>query len=469
LHGENPGQTLAPKITFLLLAIALLLAVLNLSHLWIQTSNPQETTNPESLFILHAADLSEGKPLYTDFRHPPYNVTQYTPLHYAILAVLKRIFSLDLQQLFYFGRRLILTSAVWIGIGIFLHGKKETAGNSLSFIAAFLFLGSYVLWPFACTNRPDVLAVLLSIAAVLLITRNKNLFVAVVLLVLAFYAKQSFLSAPAAIALYFLINRQFPRLIQFIATYVVVTSSIWIWLHVSTNGMSTLNLVEANLAPMKLQNIRLVCGQFLQQAALPMILSFAALTKDRRKELIPIYFGVSMIWAILTSAKLGSNTNYFIEPLAAGCLLIPGYLKQEHRPALLAAIFVILAIPQINFLAHTLNTIEFKHDYHARKISADATGLVISDNPRIALESKHPFFLDPYVYSYLEIEGKLDSSKLVTMIKDGKVQYLILLAPLDHPLTWQGVTRLPATVITSCSEEFRQAKVVDGYFIYVRK
>lgn len=461
---------------FLLLAVAVLLAILNLSHLWIQTSNPGETSNPESLFILNAVHLSEGKPLYTDFRRPPYNVTQYTPLHYAVLAVLKRTFELDVQQLFYWGRRLILTMALAIAGLIFWHGKKQTGSNAFSFIAACLFVGSYVLWPFACTNRPDVLAALLSIGAVLVIMNNEKhgLYLAVPLLVLAFYAKQSFLSAPATIVLYLVLNRQFSRAFQFCTVYAVLTGLIWFLLHAASGGMSTFNLLDANIAPMKLQNVRLVTGLFLQTAALPLILSFSGLTKDWRNHFISVYFVVSLSLAILTSAKLGSNTNYFIEPLAAGCLLIPGALKRGLESVaisrtLVAALFVVLALPQINFLAHTLNSLQLKRDESARKIAVEATGLVVSDNPRISLESRNPFFMDPYVYSYLEIQGKWESSELVSMIKNGKIQYLILHSPLDHPLTWQGVTRLPASVIQACSEEFRQANVADGYFIYVRK
>jgi hypothetical protein len=116
-----------------------------------------------------------------------------------------------------------------------------------------------------------------------------------------------------------------------------------------------------------------------------------------------------------------------------------------------------------------LDTLHFRNDESAKRVAAQASGLVISDNPRISVSSPKPFLVDPYVYSYLESEGKWDSSELLSMIKTGKVQYLILLAPLERPLTWQGVTRLPQGVVKTCSEEFRQTAMVNDYYLYVRK
>jgi hypothetical protein len=469
-------STTYQPIRFVLLAVAVLLCLLNLWHLGIQTSNPDETSNPESLFILHALDLSEGKQLYSDFRRPPFNVTQYTPLHYAFLAALKRTFDLELQQLFSWGRRLTLACTMGIALLVFLYGQKQTENRIFSLTAALLFLGSYMLWPLACTNRSDIPGALFSVAGIVVFAtgKKKSLYPAVLLLVLSFYTKQSYLSAPAAVSAYLLINRQFSRAIQFCLSYATLVGLIWFSLHSATDGMSTLNLVSANIAPMKLQNIRLVAGLFLQTAALPMILSFSALSRKWRNDPISIYFIVSLLWALITSAKIGSSANYFVESLAAGCLLIPAFLKRNIESAgvpraILPALFIVLALPQINFLVHTLNTLQFHHNESARKLASEAKGFVISDNPRIALASRRPFLVDPYAYSYLETGGHWDSSELVSMIKSGKIQYLILLSPLDRPLTWQGVTRLPPGIIKACSEEFKKAGLIDNYSVYVRK
>lgn len=476
MQDEAARLRQAPKISFFLLFVAAILAVLNLTYLFLQTSNPDETSNPESLFILHSVEVSEGKPLYTDFRKPPYNVTQYTPVHYFVLAFLKRSFDLNMQQLFVWGRRLMLLLASVIGLTIFLHGKKQTRSIIYSMTAALIFVGSYMLWPLACTNRADIPATLFSIIAIIIFAKNTkySLYLSIPFLLLAFYTKHSFVSAPAAIGLYLLINRQLVNAIKFSLIFAASAGLIWILMHIATNGMSTLNLVSTNVAPMKLQNVRLVMGAFLQTAALPLILGCSGLNRNWKNDPVAVYLFVSLFLAIFATAKVGSSMNYLLEPLAAACLLIPAALQRGLESSVisktcLTAAFVILAIPQINFLKFTLDTLHFRDDSSAKRIAAQATGLVISDNPRISVSSKKPFLVDPYVYSYLESEGKWDSSELLSMIKSGNVQYLILLAPLERPIKWQGVTRLPVGVVKACSEEFRQTAMVDDYYLYVRK
>lgn len=473
-EAARQGQT--PKISFFLLVVAAILAALNLTYLYLQTSNPDETSNPESLFILHSVEVSEGKPLYSDFRKPPYNVTQYTPVHYFILAFLKRSFDLNMQQLFIWGRRLMLLLASVIGLAIFLHGKKQTRSIIYSLTAALVFVGSYMLWPLACTNRADIPATLFSIIAIIIFTQNTKygLYLSIPFLLLAFYTKHSFVSAPAAIGLYLLMNRQLANAIKFSLIFAASAGLIWLLMHIATNGMSTLNLVSTNVAPMKIQNVRLVLGAFLQTAALPLVLGFSGFSSQWKKDPVAVYLVVSLMLAIFATAKVGSSMNYLLEPLAASCLLIPVALQRGLESStisktVLTAAFVILAIPQINFLKFTLDTLHFKNDESAKKIAAQATGLVISDNPRISVSSQKPFLVDPYVYSYLESEGKWDSSELLSMIKNGSVQYLILIAPLERPMKWQGVTRLPGGVVKACSEEFRQTAMVNDYYLYVRK
>lgn len=476
MHDEAARLRQATKISFFLLIVAAILAALNLTYLFLQTSNPDETSNPESLFILHSVEVSEGKPLYTDFRKPPYNVTQYTPVHYFVLGFLKRSFGLNIQQLFIWGRRLMLLLASLIGLAIFLHGKKQTQSIIYSLMAALIFVGSYMLWPLACTNRADIPATLFSIIAIVIFAQNTkySLYLSIPFLLLAFYTKHSFVSAPAAIGLYLLMNRQLVPAIKFAVIFAASAILIWILMHIATNGMSTLNLVSTNVAPMKIQNVRLVIGAFLQTAALPLILGCSGLNRNWKNDPVAIYLFVSLSLAIFATAKVGSSMNYLLEPLAAACLLIPAALQRGLESSVisktcLTAAFVILAIPQINFLKFTLDTLNFRDDEAAKRIAAQATGLVISDNPRISISSSKPFLVDPYVYSYLESEGKWDSSELLSMIKSGKVQYLILLAPLERPLTWQGVTRLPRGVVKVCSEEFRQTAMVNDYYLYVRK
>ena len=190
---ESSSKTSEKYLIYFLFGLTIIVAALNLAHLWVQTSNPGETSVPESLFILHAQNLAEGKPLYTDFRRPPYNLTPYTPVYYFILAGVKNLFSLDVDQLFTRGRQLMIGFALILAALIYWNSQRITANRTLSLLSAFIFLGSYLLWPTACTNRADLPGVLFSIAGVLIVAHygKRGLYLSIPLFVLAFYTKQS--------------------------------------------------------------------------------------------------------------------------------------------------------------------------------------------------------------------------------------------------------------------------------------
>ena len=473
---ESSSKTSEKYLIYFLFGLTIVVAALNLAHLWVQTSNPGETSVPESLFILHAQNLAEGKPLYTDFRRPPYNLTPYTPVYYFILAGVKNLFSLDVDQLFTRGRQLMIGFALILAVLIYWNSQRITANRNLSFLSALIFLGSYLLWPTACTNRADLPGVLFSIAGVLIVAHcgKRGLYLSIPLFVLAFYTKQTLVSGLAATFLYLLVNKKYREAILFFALISFSIIVIWFGLHQLTGGMSTLNIVGSNIAPMSFINVRLVTILAFQSATLVFILSFSGLKSQFWKNLPSIYFLLPLVWALFTSAKSGSSANYFLEPLAAGCLLIPEALRrnlQTMSPSrtLLATIFAILILPQINFMVHSLKGINFQHDEKARKLASDAKGIVISDNPRISLASQHPFLVEPFPYSYLEKTGEWNSAELLSIVKQGRVEFFIMTNPFEHPMTWQRVTRIPTSVLKTANEEYKLAGRLDGYYIYVHK
>jgi hypothetical protein len=463
-------------LVYFLLTLILVCASLNLIHLWIQTSNPAETSTPESLFILHAQNITQGKPLYSDFRIPPYNLAPYTPGYYLILAGLKTLFSLDIEQLFVIGRRFVIGLMLILAVLIYWHSLKITNDKILSLMTFGLFVGCYLLWPAACTNRADLPGVLFSVMGVLVIkhAEKRGLYLCIPFFVLAFYTKQTFVSASIATFVYLLLNKNYRNAFIFSGLTALSIIGIWFLLHQLTAGMSTLNLVGSNVAPLSFLNVRLISILAIQTATLQFILSFAGLKKYFWNNLPSIYFLVSLLWAIFTAAKSGSDANYFLEPLAAGCLLIPEALQrnlQRMVPSrtLLAAAFVLLIAPQINFMFHTLQAIHFRNDESARKLAGAAEGIVISDNPRLSLVAKRPFFVEPFPYSYLEKTGNWNSAELLSLMKDGSVELFIMTNPFEQPLTWQRVTRLPQSVIETAKAEYNLAGRVDGYYVYKHK
>src|SRR5262245_32002276 len=101
---KEPGVSVSSGWLRLLLIILLPMAFLNIAYLWIQTSNPQDTSIPESAVVLGAQHLMNGEPLYSDFHKPPFNINAYTPGYPYFLALVHP----PAAEMYVWGRRIVL-------------------------------------------------------------------------------------------------------------------------------------------------------------------------------------------------------------------------------------------------------------------------------------------------------------------------------------------------------------------------
>lgn len=465
------------RLFWLILFLPLLLVLLNLRFLWLQCWNPSDTSNPESLAVFFAERAADGEALFQDYHQPPFNLLQYTPLYHLLLGKTIRLFDLDREKIFIVGRIFTFGCTLFIGMILFLRARSEEVKFPIAASGALFFLSSYILWPWAVTNRPDMLGVLFSLAGFLIYTKfagSSARWFGLLLFILAFFTKQYFLSAPFAVFLWLLADRKWKELILFSFFYSSSILVILIAMHFATSGLSTLNLVEPNIgAPMAFQNVRLVTLTFLQISPLPILLAAAAAVSRGWKKPETIYFVISFMYAILCTAKLGSNVNYFIEPLAAGCLLVPMGLhslaNSDHKSvrAFVAAAFLILLLPSINFMTHSLRTLHFSNERLVSQKVKETRGLILTDNPRFALISRQPFLIDPFPMSYLEKSGKWDSTRILKMLQDGQIEMIVLTLPVENALGWQGFKRIPVSILASIQRYYRYDVTLDGYFIYL--
>jgi Dolichyl-phosphate-mannose-protein mannosyltransferase len=462
---------------WLILLLPIALAVLNLRYLWIQCFNPSDTSNPESMVVFFAERVANGDGIFLDFHKPPYILIQYTPFYHWMLGQTARLFGFSREGIFISGRIFVFGCALLIGLLLYLRGRSEEEGVPAAASGALFFLSSYVLWPWAATNRPDVPGVLLSLAGFILYTqfRKSGLrWLSIPLFVLAIFTKQFFISAPIAIFLWLILEKKTKEAFLLAGSCALIVVAILFALDRSTDGLSTMNLIDPNsAAPFGWQNLRLVTLAFFQISPLPLMLAAAGAVHKGWRRPETIYFGVSLAFAILASSKLGSNMNYFIEPLAASCLLVPAGLRsmidlfRGPRSAFLIAAFVVLLIPAINFMGHTLANLKFPNENAIQQQVTAAKGLIITDNPRFALISRQPFMLEPFPLSYMERAGKWDSSRITEMLRDHQIEMAVLTLPVENALGWQGFKRLPASVLGAIEKYYRLDRTIDGYYVYL--
>jgi len=463
---------------FWLLLFLIPLAAVNLTHMAIQCASPQDTSSPESLTVHLALKVAAGGPLYSDFRIFPFIVTPYGPLLYEKMGLTARLFSLNAESLFLFGRILMLAGALGIAVLLFFGSTSGAQTKSSSGIAPLLFLSCAILYPWACTCRPDVMAAFLAFAGLLIYIRADRgpwRFASVLLFLAAFLAKQSAVAAPAALIFWNIMNRRGREALRLACLWLAALFVAFVAMHVATGGMSTLNILGSNAAPMEARNIRLVGAMFFQAAALPLILAAAGVAVQGWRSAGASYFFISLVWALFSSAKLGSNVNYFIEPLAAACLLAPPALEalRKNRStvacALVAGAAAVLLLPSLSYRVNALETLKFDRDTQARSAVKSTQGLVLTDIPRLALAGRTPILIEPLPLSYLENAGRWNSAPLLDLMDKGSISLVVLTSPVEQASTWQGLTRLPKSVLNKIREKYRLQMRLGDRFFYVPK
>jgi uncharacterized membrane protein YozB (DUF420 family) len=462
----------------LLLLFLIPVAAANLAHVALQCGNPQDTSSPESLSVHLALKTALGGPLYSDFRVFPYIVTPYGPLLYEAMGLGARLFSLDPGALFLFGRFLLLACALGTAALLLGRSSNEATARSCAWAAPLLFLSCSILYPWACTCRPDGMAAFLAFAGFLVYIRNEDRpwrFLSIMLFLAAFLAKQSTVAAPLALILWALLNKRKQEGIRAAFLWAATLFLAFLGMHYFTDGLSTMNLFGGNAAPMEARNVRLIGGLFLQAAALPLILAVAGAAVKGWRAVESVYFLVSLAWALFTSAKLGSNVNYFIEPLAASVLLAPAALESLRAEgsrtlrALAGGLFAVLLLPSLNYRINALETLRFDHEKTIRSAVAAMQGPVLTDSPRLALLAREPMLIEPLPLSYLENTGRWSSAPLLKLMNEGLVPHVVLTAPVEQPATWQGLTRLPGSVLKTVKTRYRLQMRLGDYFLYVPK
>lgn len=471
------GDRLGREIWFVLL-VSTLLAVLNVSYLWIQIKNPTDTSTPESQTVYMANRVAHGENLYLDYHRPPYNIAPYTPGYYFVLGYFVRFLDVELESIFVLGRGMTFFCCLVIGLLIYLSSRFDGEHSVYAFIGSCLFLASYILGPWGVTTRPDMLAIALTIAGLLACMRFSDktlIWVSAPLFVVAFLTKQTAVSAPVAIFLHLLIQRKWKDAVMFAACVAVPIAAILAIMHNSTSGLSTMNIIYGNMAPMQFQNFRVVAGPFFQVAALPMILAAAGALSNSLGDIKSLYFLIALAQGLVTCSRLGSSLNYFLEALVASCLLVPSGLrtmedswKNKLRP-LLPVLTLVLVFPSILFLWRSVQDVRFQEMQSIRKLVLEAKGFVITDNSRLALLSRESLFIDPFQLSYLEKAGRWNVQGLADLLRRREVEYVVLSRPIEQPMTWQGLARVPDGVISAVRNDYVFSRLVDNYYVYVAK
>ena len=447
--------------------------------------NPRDTSQPEGAVVAGALRVAHGEPLFLDIRRGPYVTAMYGPFIYLTLGALVKVFGAGIGGAYLLGRVLSLLSA--FACAFLLAGLSRRYGASAfgAWVAGGLFLASPVILPVAYSTRSDVPALALALAGVTLFLKwsdSPKCYLAALPLVAAAFTKQTALAATLAIGLCLLLQGRVGRALLFGLIVLGSCAGILLWLNRSTGGLAALNLLEVpGASPLNLGSRPLgALAGFLSTAALPLILAAPALWKlaqgDRRLRFPFAYFLVAVAVAMAGSTKLGSDTYYFMEPLAAALVLsgigISSLMEEgmgSLRKAPAAVLLGLFAVGIAGSVGLTARMAQFRYEPNEQVIlvAARATGDVLIEDENIALKCGKPVtIMDPFAFAYMEKRSRWDAGPLNRRILARDFGAIILRAPLEHPSHYQGEIYWAATTLEAMERAYRMEEMVDGYFVY---
>ncbi|NQY75030.1 MAG: glycosyltransferase family 39 protein [Candidatus Margulisbacteria bacterium] len=436
----------------------------------------------EDVLLEQARLFSEGSFPYTPLSQYPLTVGLYMPFFSLLSAIGIKIWGVSFMA----GR--IVTVISTIGISTCMFFLLKIINNSrvswAGWIAGGLFLLSPIVMMWSQIARVDMLGLLWTALGLLWFIRTYpkgKWMVSIIFFLLAFYTKQSYLSAPAAITCYLaFVNRR--HMIYFFLAFSGGLLGIFGLLNVLTDGQFYFHMITANQNTMDFHYyLSLLKKLFLQHKSIMILcpLTVALCIKKKAYRLWIIYLSISFL-AATSIAKHGSNLNYFLELIFAMCLMMGLLFHRLHdlkKPLIkiisLSVVSLMLFFPIFKTRAlyptysHNrkiqLNNIQ-KINQYTSKIINQVKGPIVSEDMALLVLNHKPILYQPFIISQLTREKKFDERPLLSDINRRVFQAVILnfdILKKDH------TTHFSEGMVTAFRKHYRLYQRVGYNYIYL--
>jgi hypothetical protein len=332
---------------------------------------PFDIGHLEAFNWMPATHLLEGKNPYAFAFTPPYSMTPYGIVYYALLAVGIKLFGLQL----WWGRFLTVLAfavCVWAVIKI---TKKLTADKNASRAALLVALALFPAQAWIAMVRSDLIGLAFVFAAVcLVLTVGKDerlsafrLPAIILLAVAALFTKHTLLLPIGIIFLRFLQLAKWREAVVFGTAVLALTAGGMLFLNYTSGGgyvwQHFTHAPDLPFSPEKLTSevrrvittpTAFIFGVFLLIFAYRKRAFFSLKDRDELinklrspKLLVLFYLFISFAAAVLSSGRVGANTNYYLETsfvmAIAGGLIYEDF-RQKASPKLALAMIVLMTL-----------------------------------------------------------------------------------------------------------------------------
>ncbi|MCC7292172.1 MAG: hypothetical protein IT449_08955 [Phycisphaerales bacterium] len=289
-------------------------------------AEPTELMHTTSVPVHVAREVQHHRPIYRTFDAPPYVLSLYGPLLYALPGMLARWAEPGATGLFMLGRGVSLVAfalALATAAGLMRRwGKADRATTALPVLMVF---ASPVAWPICMEVRADACELLLSLlglATFLRFEASRRRLLSLPFFLGAFLFKQSALLGPVSVVVCLLMKRRMAAAAGYAALSAAVLGACVGLANAATNGAYALNCFTGLKAHLTLSNLWRVWNADTLLSAMGLLAPAAmrAWRRGRRLDAVTTYAVAGFAWACVGVLRDGSGVNYFLPPLVAASI-----------------------------------------------------------------------------------------------------------------------------------------------------
>lgn len=489
---ETPRRFHRPLLS-LTAVLLVVLAATHLIYLAGALSAPGPNTTGEAGKVYFAYRFAADGTLFDSGMAPPYYPSVHGAFLHALPGMIGDWIGADRIELLYIGRAISVGFTVGtLLLGVFVLRALGLQAGWLALIALLLF-ASLGLTIHTTSYRPDNWLLFYSTAACLIVVGGKRGFLYLatlsVLPSLAFFTKATGLSLLLSIVLglavarryrdAFCVGLQAALLIVLVGTVLQLTSG-----GEFLTSLRTISGMSFSAA----HTVRFFIDPFMCVLGAPLLVVIDRISV-REKPTGPLasvaaFWAVSLVTALFSASRTGSNTYYFLEPYFYAALLMVFWLARAHHsfalwPARRVAVTTMLLIA-INV---SLSIIVFDRLWHGRggdgalvetqlygderRAWADAANLsgaaMFSSDPGLNVLLDRPAVIHPYVQSGLIASGRLPQETMLGPVVRQEYDWIVL---SRFKFSHQGVPRLPPEFLLVVERHYTRVPYVGQYLVY---
>ena len=342
----------------------------------------------------------QGENIYSD----PTYIVPYPPFGYILSAIGSIIFP---TCMICGCRFIVFIFSILLAYLIFLE-----AGNKKRYavLAPAIFYLTPILSFWSSLCRVDIQAIFFSILAAALYLRGRENLSAIAASI-ALQFKQTAISIILAITIYAYFKSGVRNSLKILGKLVLAAAIPYLALAVIVGPRSLLDifyygaahtLSETNPLNIYLSSITGISAVFY-------LISLYMASKRFRDDLYPLYYIISTILGLITSAKVGANTNYFLEPLAVGSIMFVRTLSKLKMKWIYPIIAILLSY---GLAANAFATPIYASDSSAvigtvcaAKIISNSTKPVVMDDAYVAVLAGKTLLVEPFIHKQLVLRG----------------------------------------------------------------